>query len=190
MGEGGKSNRAWGSEEDGPGTPPHRAGSGVYLPKRSTLSLKTSLPMTEHEAEPHNSRRNEGYPSFQLQWPLKSLDAGMLESWGHGTLIPMIQALSAPALRATSYIPSPLAHLTPSTYLDQVSTFLLVLPLCLCFSLNTSLSVSSFHSLGSGVTYGAKLYSYTCEYPIFPAPVIQETTLLHCVFLTPLSNTS
>ena len=115
---------------------------------------------------------------------------GMLEFWGHGTLVPMIQALSAPALRATSYIPSPLMHLTPSTYLEQVSTFLFVLPLCHCFSITTSLYVSSFPSLGSGVTYGANLYSYTCEYPIFPAPVIQETILLHCVFLTPLANTS
>ena len=141
MGGGGKSNRAWVSEGDGPGTPPHRAGSGVYLPKSNTLSLKTSLCMTEHEAEPHNSRRNKGYPSFQLQWPLQGLDPGMLESWGHGTPMPMIQALSAPALRATSYIPSPLAHLTVSTYPDQVSTFLLVLPLCLCFSLTTSLSL-------------------------------------------------
>ena len=148
MGGGGKSNRAWGSEGDGPGTPPHRAGSGVYLPKSSTLSLKTSFSMTEHETEPHNSRRNEGYPSFQMQWPLQSLVPGMLESWSHRTLMPMIPALSAPALRATSYIPSPLAHLTPSTYLDQVSTFLLVLPLCLCFSLTTPLCVSSFHSLG------------------------------------------
>ena len=145
--------------------------------------------MTEREAEPHNSRRNEGYPSFQFQWPLQNLDPGMLESWGHGTLIPMIEALSAPALRATSYIPSPLAHLTVSTYPDQVSTFLLVLPLCLCFSLTTSLSISSFHSLGSGVLYGAQLCSYTWEYPIFLAPVIQKTTLLHGVLLTPLSNT-
>ena len=60
----------------------------------------------------------------------------------------MIPALSAPALRATSHIPSPLAHLTPFTYLDQGSTFLLVLPLCLCFSLTTPLCVSFFHSLG------------------------------------------
>ena len=130
VGGGGESNRAWGLEGDGPATPPHRAGSGAYLPKSSTFSLKTSLSMTEHQAEPHNSRRNEGYPSFQLQWPLQSLDPGMLESWCHGTLMPMIQALSAPALRVTSYNPSPLAHLTPSTYLDQVSTFLLVLHLC------------------------------------------------------------
>ena len=158
-GGGGKSNRAWGTEGDGPGTPPHRAGYGVYLPKSSTLSLKTSLSMTEHEAEPHNSRRNEGYPSVQFQRLLQSLDIGMLESWGHGTLMPMIQALSAPALRATSYNPSPPMHLTPSTYLQQVSTFLFVLPLCHCFSLTTSLYASSFHSLGSGVTYGANLYS-------------------------------
>ena len=102
---------------------------GVYLPKSSTISLKTSLSMTEHEAEPHNSRRNEGYPSVQFQRLLQSLDPGMLEFWGHGTLVPMIQALSSPALRATSYIPSPLMHLTPSTYLEQVSTFLFVLPL-------------------------------------------------------------
>ena len=163
---------------------------GVYLPNSGTISLKTSLSMTEHEAEPHNSRRNEGYPSVQFQRLLQSLDPGMLEFWGHGTLVPMIQALSAPALRATSYIPSPLTHLTPSTYLKQVSTFLFVLPLCHCFSITTSLYVSSFQSLGSGVTYGANLYSYTCEYPIFPAPVIQETILLHCVFLTPLANTS
>ena len=102
---------------------------GVYLPKSGTISLKTSLSMTEHEAEPHNSRRNEGYPSVQFQRLLQSLDPGMLEFWGHGTLVPMIQALSSPALRATSYIPSPLMHLTPSTYLEQVSTFLFVLPL-------------------------------------------------------------
>ena len=63
-------------------------------------------------------------------------------------MMPMIPALSAPALRATSHIPSPLAHLTPFTYLDQGSTFLLVLPLCLCFSLTTPLCVSFFHSLG------------------------------------------
>ena len=132
---------------------------GVYLPKSSTVCLKTSLSMTEHEAEPHNSRRNEGYPSVQFQRLLQSLDIGMLVSWGHGTLMPMIQALSAPALRATSYNPSPPMHLTPSTYLQQVSTFLFVLPLCHCFSLTTSLYASSFHSLGSGVTYGANLYS-------------------------------
>ena len=139
MGGGEKSNRAWGSEGDGSGSPPHRAGSGVYLLKSSTLSLKPSLSMTAHEAESHNPRRNEGYTSFQMQRPLQSLAPGMLEPWSHGTLMPMIPALSAPALTATSYIPSPLAHLTPSTYLDQVSTFLLVLPLCLCFPLATSL---------------------------------------------------
>ena len=81
-----------------------------------------------------------------MQWPLQSLASEKLESWSHGTLMPMIPAFSAPALRATLYTPSPLAHVTLSTYLDQVPNFLLVLPLC--FSLTPSLSVSSFYSLG------------------------------------------
>ena len=83
VGGGGKSNRAC-SEGDGSRSLPHRAGSGVCLPKSSTLSLKTSLSMTEHEAESHNSRRNEGYPSFQMQSMASAKfgprDVGVLES--------------------------------------------------------------------------------------------------------------
>ena len=113
-------------------------------------------------------------------------DVGVLETWNYdahdtspfcpSTQSHFIHPLS-PGPSNPVHIPGPGLYLPPCT--SSLSLFL-----------SNHISVSSSHALGSGVTYGAKLCSYTCEYPIFPAPVIQETILLHCVFLTPLSNTS
>ena len=161
-----------------------------------------SLPAKERHTLPQDiplHDRTWGWTSqFQKKWgrPIFSIpmasaelgprDVGVLGPWNPDAhdRSPFFPSTQSHFLHPLSPGPSNRVHIP-----DQVSTFLLVLPLCLCFSLTTSLSISSFHSLGSGVLYGAKLCSYTCEYPMFPAPVIQKTTLLHCVLLTPLSNT-
>ena len=185
----GKSNRAWGSERDGPGHLP--TGQTWRIPAKERHNLPQDIPLHD---------RTWGWASqFQKKWgiPICSIptasaelgprDVGVLGSWNSG------------AHDTSSFFPSTQSHLIHPLSPDASNAIHIPgagvdLPLCTssfqCFSLTTSLHVSSFPSLGSGVTYGTNLYSYTCEYPIFPAPVIQETILLHCVFLTPLSNTS
>ena len=142
--------------------------------------MRLSLTIPEEMRDTHLSNSN----GFCRAW---TRDVGVLGSWNSG------------AHDTSPFCPSTQSHLIHPLSPDASNTIHIpragvYLPLCTssfqCFSLTTSLHVSSFPSLGSGVTYGANLYSYTCEYPIFPAPVIQETILLHCVFLTPLSNTS
>ena len=72
-------------------------------------------------------------------------DVGVLGPWNPDAhdRSPFCPSTQSHFLHPLSPGPSNRVHIP-----DQVSTFLLVLPLCLCFSLTTSLSISSFHSLG------------------------------------------
>ena len=160
------------------------------LPAKEQHTLPQDIPLHDRTwGWTSQFQKKWGLPIFSIPMASAELgprDVGVLGPWNPDAhdRSPFCPSTQSHFLHPLSPGPSNRVHIP-----DQVSTFLLVLPLCLCFSLTTSLSISSFHSLGSGVLYGAKLCSYTCEYPMFPAPVIQKTTLLHCVLLTPLSNT-
>ena len=128
--------------------PSPQGGSSVYLPKSSTLSLKTSLSMTEHEAVPPQFQEKWGIPIFSnaiASAKLGPRDVGVLESHNtdaHDTchFCPSTQRHFIHPLSSGQSHP---IHIPgPGLY------FLLVLPLCLSLSLTTSLSISSFHSLG------------------------------------------